>query len=115
MGNLEILQQPIQIFNCDETGFPIAPKPPKVICEAGTPNVYPRGSLSKQMITTLLCASAAGTYVRPMIIYLGTNFRKDFMTKFFEHIPDGEFGHSPSDWMDQLLFLQWLRQHGSNI
>ena len=31
------------------------------------------------------------------------------MTKFFEHIPDGEFGHSPSGWMDQSLFLQWLR------
>ena len=82
MGNLEILQLPIQIFNCDETGFPIAPKPPKVICETGAPNVYAHGSLSKQMITTLLCASAAGMYVRPMIIYPGTNFRKDFMTKF---------------------------------
>ena len=60
------------------------------------------------MITTLLCASAAGTYVRLMIVYLGTNFRKEFMTKFFEHIPYGEFGHSPSGWMDQSLFLQWL-------
>ena len=109
MSNLEILQQPIRIFNCDETGFPIAPKPPKVICEAGAPNVYARGSPSKQTITTLLCASAAGMYVRPMIIYPGTNFRKEFMTKFFEHIPDGEFGHSPSGWMDQSLFLQWLR------
>ena len=108
MGNLEILQQLIRIFNCDETGFPIAPKPPKVICEAGAPNVYAHGSSSKQMITTLLCASAAGTYVRPMIIYPATNFRKEFMTKFFEHIPDGDFGHSPSGWMDQLLFLQWL-------
>ena len=48
-------------------------------------------------------------YVRPMIVHPGTNFRKEFMTKFFEHIPDGEFGHSPSGWMDQSLFLQWLR------
>ena len=43
-----------------------------------------------------------------MIVYPGTNFRKDFMTKFFQHIPDGEFGHSLSGWMDQSLFLQWL-------
>ena len=71
MGNLEILQQLIQIFNYDETGFLIAPKPPKVICEAGAPNVYACGSSSKQMITTLLCASAAGMYVRPMIVYPG--------------------------------------------
>ena len=42
------------------------------------------------------------------IVYPGTNLRKDFMIKFFEHIPDGEFGHSLNGWMDQLLFLQWL-------
>ena len=108
-GNLEIFQQPLRIFNCDEMGFPIAPKPPKIICEVGAPNVYARGSSSKQTITTLLCASAAGTYVRPMIVYPGTNFKREFMTKFFKKIPGGEFGHSPSGWMDQTLFLQWLR------
>ena len=108
-GNLDIFNQPLRIFNCDETGFPIAPKPPKIICESGAPNVYARGSSSKQTITTLLCASAGGTYVRPMIVYPGTNFKKEFMNKFFQHIPDGEFGHSTSSWMDQNLFLQWLR------
>ena len=108
MGNLEILQQPIRIFNCNKTGFSIAPKPPKVICKAGALNVYAHGSSSKQTITTLLCASTAGMYVRLMIVYLGTSFRKEFMTKFFEHIPDGEFGHSLSGWIDQSLFVQWL-------
>ena len=29
------------------------------------------------------------------------------MTKSFQKIPDAEFGHSPSGWMDQSLFLQW--------
>ena len=44
-----------------------------------------------------------------MIVYPGTNFKREFMTKFFKKIPGGEFGHSPSGWMDQTLFLQWLR------
>ena len=61
--NLDIFQQPLHIFNCHEMGFPIASKPPKIICEVGAPNVYTRGSSSKQMITPLLGASAAGTYV----------------------------------------------------
>ena len=39
-GNMDILQQPLRIFNCDEIGFPIAPKPPKIICETGALNVY---------------------------------------------------------------------------
>ena len=108
-ANLDILEQPLRIYNCDETGFPISPKPPKVICESGAPNIYARGSSSKQTITTLLCASAAGTYIPPMIVYPGTNFKRDFMTDFFKTLPDVEFGHSPSGWMDQELFLQWLR------
>ena len=107
-GNLDVIQHPLRIYNCDETGFPISPKPPKIIAEKGAPNVYARGSSSKQTITALLCASAAGTYLRPMIVYPGTNFRREFITKFFDNIPDGEFGHSHSGWMDQTLFLQWL-------
>ena len=108
-GNIDILQEPNRIFNCDETGFPIAPKPPKIIAERGTPNVYARGSSSKQTITVMLCACAAGYYVKPMIIYPGINFKREFMEKFFHVLGDVEFGRSHNGWMDQELFHQWLQ------
>ena len=52
-GNMDILQELNRIFNCDKTGFQIAPKPPKIIAERGTPNVYARESSSKQTITVM--------------------------------------------------------------
>ena len=107
--NRDILDQLQRIFNCDETGFPIAPKPVKIIAEKGMPNVYACGSSSKQTITVLLCTCAAGYYVKPMVVYPGVNFKHEFINKFFEVLGGVEFGRSHNDWMDQELFLQWLR------
>ena len=105
-----IWNEPNRIYNCDETSFPIAPKPSHVIAEKGVPNVYARGSNSKQAITALVGGSAAGFYLRPMLVYPGKVFRKDFLTAFFDAIPDGQFGYSKNGWMDSSLFVTWLKE-----
>ena len=48
-GNLSILAEPLQIFNADETGFPMAPRPMKVLVGKGDPNVYQQGSSNKSL------------------------------------------------------------------
>ena len=108
-GNWDILDQLQHIFNCDETGFPIAPKPVKIIAEKGTPNVYACGSSSKQTITVWLCACTAEYYVKQMVVYPGVNFKHKFINKFFEVLRDVKFSWSHNGWMDQELFLQRLR------
>ena len=40
IGHGYLLDQPSRIFNADETGFPLAPKPLKVIAAKGEPHVY---------------------------------------------------------------------------
>ena len=40
MGNLGILDELLCIFNADETGFPVAPRPTKVLVGKGDPHIY---------------------------------------------------------------------------
>ena len=53
-GYKHILDDPICIYNGDETGFLMAPKPGKVIAGKGEVHVYQAGtSSSKNQITAL--------------------------------------------------------------
>ena len=97
----------MRIFNGDETGFPMAPRLCKVLAAKGNPYVYQQGLSNKAQIT-LLTASAAAFYVKPLVVYPGTNFHKTFMETFYCELPNAVFGHSTSRWMDQELFQNWL-------
>ena len=57
-ANMHILEQPNKIYNCDETGFPMVPRPTKVIASKGYPHIYQQGASTKAQITVLLTASA---------------------------------------------------------
>ena len=71
--NLDILNQPKCIYNCDETGFPMAPSPMKVIASKGDPHVYQQGTSMKAQITVLFTVSIAVHYVSPLV-FPGQNF-----------------------------------------
>ena len=48
--------RPGQIFNCDETGMPFSPRPPKVVARIGQhPYAFTTGD--KSQITVLACAT----------------------------------------------------------
>ena len=64
MGNIDILEQPNRIYNCDKTGFLMAPCPTKVIASKGDPpHMYQQGASTKAQITVLLAASATTHYI----------------------------------------------------
>ena len=102
---MDILEQPNRIYNCDETGFPMAPHPMKVIASKGDPHVYQQGASTKAQITVLLTASAITHCMPPLMVFPGQNFRTTFVEEFYNIFPDAVFGHSPSGWVDQALFL----------
>ena len=57
---LELLER---IFNADETGFPLAPKPLKVITVKGELHIYQQGTSSKTQIICLMAHNAVGHYI----------------------------------------------------
>ena len=48
-----ILQDPSRIYNCDETGFPLAPKTKKVIASKHDKYVYQDGTISNKTKITI--------------------------------------------------------------
>ena len=64
-----LLESPANIFNCDETGMPLSPGPSKVVSTRGQKHPYQVASGDKAHITALVCASAAGYAIPPMIIF----------------------------------------------
>ena len=58
MGNRSILDEVLHIFNADETGFPMAPQPTKVLAGKGDLHIYQQGSSDKSQITVLMMLNA---------------------------------------------------------
>ncbi|XP_046581221.1 MFS-type transporter clz9-like, partial [Haliotis rubra] len=103
-ADMQLLSKPSRIFNADESGFPLCPKSGKVLAEKGCQNVYNFSSSDKSQVTVLACASAAGTYVTPMIVYPGSRFHYNPLEGFESAV----LGRSESGWMDSELFASWL-------
>ena len=61
--------QPTIIWNADEAGFSLCPKTGKVVALQNSRNVYGITGNTKEQITTLCAANAAGDTVPPMHIF----------------------------------------------
>ena len=99
---------PSVVFNMDETGFPLDPKPPKSVFARGSKNPSTISSGRKNQITVVGCVSASGQVLPPMVIW----DRK----KLNEQLPIGEvpssiYGLSNKGWMDADLFNKWFKRH----
>ena len=108
-GNLSLLDKPLRIFNADETGFPMAPWPAKVLAGKGDPSVYQQGSSDKSQITVLMMSNAVALYIPPLVSILDVTFARHSL-KTYSHFPTAIFGHSTNGWMDAELFKKWLEE-----
>ena len=107
MEEYDLLQKPCHLFNIDETGLPISPKPLKMVCRTGSKNPCCIDSGSKSQITVVGCVSAAGYCVPPMVVY---NRKSYFVSPEMVQgeIPGTAYGFSSKGWMDQDLFGHWF-------
>lgn len=61
-------------YNAEEMGLPLYPKSGKVVCEKDVSNVYKFITTDKSNLTVMVCLSASGSYVHPMIMFSGHGF-----------------------------------------
>ena len=105
-NNLKV--HPEQVYNMDETGIPLNPRPPKVVALRGQKKVRYQCSGSKNQITVLGCCSGTGQVIPPFVI---------FDAKHLNHLwTRGEvsgtrYGVSDSGWTNRELFYGWLEEH----
>lgn len=105
MAEYDLQAKPCQLFNMDETGLPLDPNPPKVVCAVGEKNPSSIRAGNKSQITAVGCVSAAGYCIPPMIIYDRKTLSRDMVKS---EIPGTIYGLSKNGWIDQDLFDQWF-------
>ncbi len=97
---------PANIFNCDETGLFYRALPSRSLVQKG--ESCKGGKQAKDRITVLLCASAAGEKLRPLVIGKSQNPRS------FRGYPKTSLGvnyHANTKaWMTTSLFETWLKK-----
>ena len=104
----DLLDNPTQLFNCDETGMPLSPKPLKTVFKLGAKNPsYITGDLRSQ-VTVLACSSAAGYALPPFVVFDRKTLNHD-LTK--GEVPGTVYGLSANGWMDMELFKTWFIEH----
>jgi len=69
MAEHDLLDKPCQVFNADESGFPLAPKPLKAVHCSGAHATNAVNSGDKTQITVLACVSAGGHSIPPFVIW----------------------------------------------
>ena len=105
----DLVSKPGLIFNCDESGMPLSHRPGSVIAKKGQKHVTALVSGNKTQITVLICASAAGNPIPPMVIFDRKNLNQELT---IGEIPGTMYGLNPgSGWIDQELFRDWFERH----
>ncbi len=104
----DLAAHPERIYNMDETGIPLDPKPPKIVSLKGVRNVRYTCSGRKGQVTVLGCCNGVGSAIPPFVIFDAQRLNP-FWTR--EEVPGTRYGLSKKGWTDQALFQGWLKEH----
>ena len=100
--------KPTQIFNMDETGFPLDPAPPLVVAPVGSKQVSQVTTGNKSQITVISCCSAAGYAMPPTVIFDRKSLRHEFTAG---EVPGTTYALSSSGWVNSEIFCSWFHDH----
>ena len=103
-----LTDQPFLIFNMDETGLALEPKPLKTVTLKGCKHPSAVTSGTKQQITVVGCVRADGQCLPPMVIW---NRKKLPIELPVNEIPGTIYGLSDKGWIDGELFQWWFKKH----
>ncbi len=104
----DLIDEPAQLYNCDESGMPLEHKMPKIVTLKGSKKVRQINSNNRTQITVIACFNAAGQSIPPMVIFTGKKFNHDLS---IGEVPGTLYGMADSGWMDQELFFNWFTNH----
>lgn len=97
---------PSRVFNADESGIPMNPKPPAVLAPKGCKNVYNIvNNNEKENVTVLVTANAEGHFAPPLVLFTGKSVPKDVIKAA---PPNYSFGFSDNGWMTSKNFFEYV-------
>ena len=104
----DLLDKPGQIFNVDESGMPLNPKPVKCVFKRGIKDPLAPSCGDKSQITIVGCISASGGCT-PLMVILDRKTLPPYFT--VGEVPGTIYGLSSRGWIDQELFDVWFTNH----
>jgi len=98
LRKLNLLEiEPSRVFNCDESGFQLCPKPGCVIVRKGSKSVYKiANGDKKECLTSLFMVNAAGSMVPPMVVH------------WYQRVPYSVSSKMPAGWSIGLIEKGWM-------
>jgi hypothetical protein len=105
-----LLDKPGHIYNMDESGFQMNPRPDTVIAKKGSPTLYQMTSGEKgETISVMACCNAEGYFIPPACILKG-KYKKP---EWEDSLPNGSkvFMNEKSGYVNSTIFMLWLKEH----
>ena len=105
--DLNLEDKPNQIFNVDESGFPLSWTPKTILTKRGqkSPQALLAGS-GRENITVQMCISSTGKLLPSYVVYKGERLMSD--TTYGGPLGT-RFTISHNGWMTDETFLDWMR------
>lgn len=108
MEEHRLFDKPSQIYNVDESGVPLDPRPPNIVATKGSRKVRYRVSGRKGQVTIVGLANATGQAIPPMDIFDAQKLNYAWTKGEF---PGTKYGLSGNGWINTELFESWLSEH----
>ena len=98
----DLLNNPSQIYNVDETGMTLDHHPPKILTTRGQRKIRCRTSGNKSQIIVIASVSAVGQVILPFVISNSKSLNQQWT---MGEVPGSRYGLSSSGWVDtELVF-----------
>ena len=107
LSDNDLLHQPAQIYNCDETGMPLGATSHKVVAKVNSKSCSITSNDKKQ-VTILSCVNVTGVALPPFVIFKRKTMNQELANG---EVPGTLYGVSENGWMTQQLFKEWLHRH----
>ena len=85
--------------------MPLDPRKRRVVAKLGTKNFRVMGSGNKHQITVVVCASATGHVIPPMVIFEGKNLKWEWL---HNEVAGTVYAMSDKGWINAPLFNEWF-------
>ena len=103
-----LLGKPSHIFNVDETGMPLDPKPPFVVAPVGTKHVSCMRIGDKSQITVIACCNTAGYAMPPTVVFDRKQIRQEMTCG---EVPGTTYAGTSNGWVNAAIFNSWFSKH----
>ena len=106
--NYGFADHPEAIYNMEEIGMLLEPRPPKIVAQKGQKKVTYQTPGQKQQITVIGCGSATGHVIPPFIVFAAKNLNY-FWTK--NEVSGSYYRVSDNGWVEYKMFSFFLIKH----